>query len=279
MSTTAFTSSLDDLINLGGPALPEIDTADPRFPFLLLVDISGSTGSSGASQGGTPDIDKINEAMGQLVQKLKYPPSKGPLAQVQDQIDLAVVAYSDNPLLVVDWTPASQLPDQLPLFTAGGGTAMGKALNTALDKILARQRRYKEQGLPKCGLPHIFHMTDGEPTDISVGDALWTTIEQKLAKAASDPKKKSLVVRHFVAPNGYAVTAKTPKDSSGQPINGASLIAKWFGQDAVVPLSDGADNFQNLVEVVVRTITVLSQTGTDAEAALKDLNDGVRHAA
>lgn len=276
MTTTSFTTSLDDLINLGGPVIPEIETADPRFPFLLLVDISGSTG---LAKNGTPDIDKINEAMGQLVQKLKYPPAQGPLAQVHDQIDLAVVAYSCDPVVVLDWTAASQLPDQLPMFSAGGGTAMGKALSTSLDMILGRQKRYKAQGLPKCGLPHIFHMTDGEPTDIAVGDALWTTIEQKLAKAASDPKKKSLVVRHFVAPNGYAVTPSTPRDASGQPINGASLIAKWFGANAVVPLSDGADNFQNLVEVVVRTITILSETGANTEAALAGLSDGVRHAA
>lgn len=181
MTSTSFTTSLDDLINLGGPVIPEIETADPRFPFTLLVDISGSTGSG--KNGSAPDIDKINEAMGQLVQKLKYPPAQGPLAQVQDQIDLAVVAYSCDPVVVLDWTPASQLPDQLPLFSAGGGTAMGKALSTALDMVLARQKRYKAQGLPKCGLPHIFHITDGEPTDITVGNALWTSIEQKLAKA------------------------------------------------------------------------------------------------
>lgn len=54
MTSTSFTTSLDDLINLGGPVIPEIETADPRFPFMLLVDISGSTGTG--KNGAAPDI-------------------------------------------------------------------------------------------------------------------------------------------------------------------------------------------------------------------------------
>lgn len=270
------TTSLDDLANLGGAPIPEIDTADPRFPFVITIDISGSTGMP---VNGVKDIDKINEAMGQLVQKLKYPPRSGPLAQVHDQVDILMLAYSTDPVVVLDWTKASELPDQLPLFAAGGGTAMAKALNLSLDKVIARQRRYKEQGLPKCGLPHIFNVTDGEPTDVKPGDALWCEIERKLAKAASDPAKKSLIVRHFVAPNGYVVMPGTPRDAAGVPLTGAEQIGRWFGTPSVVPLDQGTDNFQNLVEVVVKTITVLSQPAADTEAALAKLKGGFADAA
>lgn len=266
--TTTYTTALDSLVNLGGPTIPEVQTADPRFPFLMLIDISGSTASR---RLGMPDIDRINEAMLQLVQKLKYPQSSGPLAQVQDQIDIAVVAYSNEPIVVQDWIPAALLPDQLPLFTAGGGTSMGKALNTALDMVLARQRRYKAQGLPKCGLPHIFHLTDGEPTDIKIGDALWQDIERKIVHAANDPKKKSLVVHNFITPNGFAT-------GSGAG-SGAALIMQWFGAKSVVPLADGTDKFQNLVEVIVKTITVLSESSANAEVALETLFKDVRDAA
>ena len=71
MTYPSFTTSLDLLANLGGAPIPEIDTAEPRFPFVLLVDTSGSTGMV---HNGLKDIDKINEAMAQLVVKLKHPP-------------------------------------------------------------------------------------------------------------------------------------------------------------------------------------------------------------
>jgi uncharacterized protein YegL len=262
MTLGSFTTSLDALMStLGGAEIPELETADPRHLFAFLVDTSGSTSRI---QNGLRDIDKINEAMAQLVQQLKYPPPSSPLAQVHDQIDILLIAYASDPQVVIDWTPASALPDQLPVFTAGGGTAMGGALNMGLDKVLARQLRYKEQGLPRCGLPHIFNITDGDPTDVKVGDRLWTEIEQKLAKAASDPAKKSLLVRHFLSPNGYVASAPGT-------VTGAEQIAKWFGASAIVPLDDGANDFQNLVELVVKTITVLSQPGADPEAVIGKL--------
>lgn len=266
MTQSLFTS-LDDLANaLGGPPIPEIDTADPRFPYVILVDISGSTGRE---VNGARDIDKINEAMGHLLQKLKYPPRSGPLAQVHDQIDILIISYATDLTMVLDWTKASELPDQLPLFVASGGTSMGAALLLGLEKVLARQQRYKEQGLPKCGIPHFFNITDGEPTDVKVGDALWLEIEKRLAKAANDPAKRRYVVHNFVAPNGFVVEPGTPKDVDGTPLTGAAQLAKWFGPAGVVGLGEGADNFQNMVEVVVKTITILSQTGAKPEDVAK----------
>lgn len=278
MTTSTFSTSLDELANgLGGPPIPEIDTADPRFPYVILVDISGSTG---LEVNGLKDIDKINEAIGQLVQKLKYPPRSGPLAQVHDQIDILLIAYASDPVVVIDWARASELPDQLPLFAAGGGTAMGKALLMSVDKVLARQQRYKEQGLPRCGIPHFFNITDGEPTDVKPGDALWAEIERKLIKAASDPAKKRYVVHNFIAPNGYVPTPSTPKDASGTSITGAVQIAQWFGPKSVISLGEGADNFQNMVEVVVKTITILSQTAANPEDVIaKRTNGGLGNAA
>ncbi len=266
MSTSPFTFALDALANLGGPAIPDVDTADPRFPFTFLVDTSFSTGMI---ENGVADIDKINDALGHLIRKLKYPQPGSPLAQVHDQIDLMLIAYASAPTVVVDWCKAPDLPDQLPIFQASGGTAMGAALDMALDKTLARQRRYKEQGLPRCGLPHIFNLTDGSPTDVQIGDLLWTTIEQKLAKAASDPAKKSLVCRHLIAPNGYSGAGA-----------GANKISQWFGANAIVPLDQGSDNFSNMIELVVKSITTLSQPGADPETALKVLaSKGVSRAA
>ena len=117
--------------------------------------------------------------------------------------------------------------------------------------MIARQRRYKQQNLPKCGLPYIFHMTDGGANDVQIGGELWLAIQQRLRKLSADPERQQAAIFHFVAPNGYQPTPGAPTDASGQPMTGATVLADWFGRQQVMPLADAADNFANLAQFIV----------------------------
>lgn len=252
-------TDLDALANdFGGPAIPEEDTADPRYPFLVLIDVSYSTSFAPAG-GGVPDIVKIQAALNTVYSRLRSPAKGDPLALTQHQVDVAVVAYSSSSTLLQKWTAAPDLPAAAPTLSAGGGTFTGKALISALDVVLARQKRYKEQGLPRCGIPHIFHLTDGEANDVKIDDGEWKVIQQRMASFAPTPDAQRLVLHHFVAPNGYKTNSMSPTDSYGNPISGAQLLGRWFGNQTVTPLAEGTDNFQQLAKLIVRTITAVSQ--------------------
>ncbi len=80
----------------------------------------------------------------------------------QKRVDVSIIAFDDEPRIEMDWTPVSQMqPIQL---TTGGMTAMGAAINLAIDKVKERNRFYAELGTP-CFKPWIFMITDGCPTD------------------------------------------------------------------------------------------------------------------
>ena len=250
-------ADLDALANdFGGPAIPEQDTADPRYPFLFLIDVSGST--SVAGPGDTPDIVKIKAALDSIYAQLRAPAQSDPLALTNHQVDVAIVAYSTHAKLLQKWTAAPDLPASAPSLAAGGGTCTGKAIIAGLDVVLARQKLYKAQNLPRCGVPHIFHLTDGEANDVQIDDNEWQLIKQRIASFMPAPDAQRLVLQHFVAPNGYKTTGYGMRDAYGNPLTGAALLERWFGAETVSPLGEGADNFQRFAKMIVRTITAVS---------------------
>ncbi|MEZ5776636.1 MAG: hypothetical protein R3D33_18570 [Hyphomicrobiaceae bacterium] len=252
------TTELDDLANaFGGDPIAEHDAAEPRFPFVLVIDTSASTSTPGPD--GVPDIDNINSAVATIYQKLRSPQPGDPLELTHHQVDLALIAYSFEPRLVQAWTAAPDLPISPPLLTPEGGTATGAALLSALDICLARQVRYKKDGLPRCGLPHIFHLTDGGANDVKIGSRAWHLIEARLKELAPKAQDRRGMLWHFVAPGGFAPTGSGAVDAQGRPISGAALLSQWFGQDSIVPLEQGADGFETMADLIVKTITAVSQ--------------------
>ena len=80
----------------------------------------------------------------------------------QKRVDIAIIEFNDHPSVVQDFVPLPQLkPVRLE---AGGCTAMGEAINMAIDKVKERNRLYNSMGTP-CYKPWIFMITDGLPTD------------------------------------------------------------------------------------------------------------------
>jgi len=131
------------------PKLEEIEFAEnpePRCPCILLLDTSGS-------MSGNP----IN-ALSQGLQTFKNALTEDGLAS--RRVEIAIVTFDSKVNVVQDFVTADQFePTSL---NAGGATAMGTGIITALDMVQKRKTQYRENGISYYR-PWIFMITDGEP--------------------------------------------------------------------------------------------------------------------
>ena len=102
---------------------------EPHMACVLLLDTSGS-------MSGTP-IASLNKA----INDFKEQTSLDELAQ--KRVDIAIIEFNDTVRVVQDFTPLPQL--QPVTLSATGCTAMGEAINVAIDKVKERNRFYKEK--------------------------------------------------------------------------------------------------------------------------------------
>lgn len=121
---------------------------EPHLACVLLLDTSGS-------MSGAP-IESLNKGINNFIQQTAMD------EMAQKRVDVAIVAFDDEPRVEMDFTPISQMePVRL---TTGGLTAMGAAINKAIDMVKERNRFYASLGT-QCFKPWIFMITDGAPTD------------------------------------------------------------------------------------------------------------------
>ncbi len=131
------------------PETPRISSAnEPHLACVLLLDTSGS-------MTGEP-IESLNAGLRNFIEKTKLD------EMAQKRVDVAIIAFDDEPRLVADFCPISKL--EPVTLTADGCTAMGAAINMAIDKVKERNRLYASLGTP-CHKPWIFMISDGAPTD------------------------------------------------------------------------------------------------------------------
>jgi Uncharacterized protein encoded in toxicity protection region of plasmid R478, contains von Willebrand factor (vWF) domain len=104
---------------------------------------------------GTP-MKNLNKAINDFRGKLSLD------EMAKKRVDVAVIQFNDSPELVQNFTPILMMKPVT--LEAGGQTAMGAAINFAIDKVKERNRFYASMGIP-CFKPWIFMITDGAPTD------------------------------------------------------------------------------------------------------------------
>lgn len=121
---------------------------EPHLACVLLLDTSGS-------MSGEP-IESLNRGIRQFIEQTSMD------EMAQKRVDVAVIAFDDEPRVEMDFTPVSQM--EPVTLTAGGCTAMGAAIQMAIDKVKERSRFYASLGT-QCFKPWIFMITDGAPTD------------------------------------------------------------------------------------------------------------------
>ncbi len=257
MTTDLFESIIGNAALGASNLIPEKTSHLKRFPFIFLVDTSGSTGSL-----PDPDIDHINTAIGTLLENLRNPPPNSDLAHRKPTIDLCIISYNDSPTTVLPWTSADALPPSLPPLAPWGCTATSKALVHALREIRARQTVYGGAGTPS-GMPHIFHLTDGYPTDIQIGDPMWNELHERLTKLDGSQNEKSYArLINFISPRGLSV-------APGAPMAGLDIISQLAGANSVFPLGSGTGRFETLIKMVTVIIRVVS-SGHSSKRAMDD---------
>lgn len=222
-----------------------------RYPFVFLIDVSGSTGA-----GADPDINHINAAINQLVMNVKHPPQSSKLRHQNKQVDVCILSYNNSVTVVQDWTLADQLPANLPVMTASGGTAMGHALKQAIRKIRERHSYYRQDAL-SSGRCHIVHITDGDATDMQPGDPVWNDITAEIHKldGTDDAENQKAAMIHFCSPRGMTST-------------GLNLLQQLSGQKSVYSLGAEVQNFDGMVDMVTGVIELVS-SATQSEAAIQ----------
>lgn len=77
-------------------------------------------------------------------------------------IDVAVVTFDSDVKVIQDFAPVEEM--ELPELKEYGNTAMGKALETAMDMVTMQKNKYNYAGTPYFR-PWIFCVTDGGPND------------------------------------------------------------------------------------------------------------------
>lgn len=139
---------VDDFVSTGFELVEFADNPEPRCAFVLLVDVSGS-------MQGEP-IAALNQGMQLFANDLRDD------SLASKRVEIAVVSFGDKVNVVAEFGSAKSFYPQ-PL-KANGSTPMGAAINTAIDLVAARQKQYRDAGIPNYR-PMIFCITDGVPTD------------------------------------------------------------------------------------------------------------------
>ena len=111
--------------------------------------------------------------------------------QSRNTVDVAIVEFNDEVRVVQDFVPISNI-EQTNL-RADGYTAMGTAINTAIDLVKKRNRLYDSLGTPFFK-PWIFMITDGRPEGEPSSE-----IERARQRIAEEENKKPVGKLKFFA--------------------------------------------------------------------------------
>lgn len=226
-----------------------------RYPVLLLIDVSGSTAHDPihGDNGPNADIHRINGAIQKIIALLRTPPSGTPIYNNRDNIDLAILTYSHAVTVNLPWTPAAQLPAMIAPFGPQTVTATGKALLFAVDYGLQHYRAVRQQNV-NCGLPNIFHITDGCPTDMHPGSPMWGNVQKRLAQLSPSDKLENryMAIKNIVAANGCDPNSAsgTMELPNGDTITGLQLMTQLAKGSKTFQLDNTQDAFDELVELV-----------------------------
>lgn len=241
--------------SLAGPGhVPPALASRKRYPFVFLIDISGSTGSE-----PDPDIHHINRSLNLLIETLRNPTPSSDLQKEVDCLDICIIAYSQKPRVIMPWSIARNLPPALPTLSPESSTSTGAGLESALEQISDRLRFYRDPNNNfASGMPHIIHLTDGAMTDMMPGDPKWIDVKQRLdnISGVANAEKHTVTLIHFLSPKGCD---RERIDVNGRQMTGQQLLAELSGAATVFEMGREISSFENLIKLVTVAITNITK--------------------
>ncbi len=160
------------------PYVEFAENANERTPCVLVLDCSGSMRDE--------PIKQLNSGLKALEKELKED------IDASSRVQLLIIKASgeDEVSVETDWVDAMNFT--APTMEAGGLTPLGKAMETALQKIEEQKCLYDSCGITSKR-PWIFLISDGEPTDYGWEDA---------AEICRYAQKNKKVVIHAIGTQG-----------------------------------------------------------------------------
>jgi uncharacterized protein YegL len=140
MNETGLTIREQDLIN----------NPTPRVPVCVVLDCSGS-------MSGDP-IEELRVGVEKFIKEL------ADNEYAKDSAEICVVIFGGHVECLLNFDHVERQSQNIPLFSASGGTPMDQAVNMALDKLQERKQEYKNNGV-EYYQPWMVLMTDGQPTE------------------------------------------------------------------------------------------------------------------
>lgn len=255
--------------------IPKSAAKKTRVPLLLLIDVSGSTSIDfvNGRNGPNADIHHINKFIGRWLDVLRNPPPESTLADNHQNIDLAIITYSNDVKIALEWTPIMSLPADIPKFVADEETQTGKALLYAMSYAMKQFVAVRNRNV-KCGMPNLFHITDGAPTDMEPGTPLWDQVIEHIARLSPNPEKHTFNIKHFVTANGCDPDFSKKLGLPDRP-SGLEMMNKLANGDHTYELKDSEKAFHDLI----KTFTVLIEHASDLANGVKPANQNNANAA
>ena len=142
------------------------EIANPQHPHCAVVFLLDTLSSMGGSK-----INQLNEGL----KFFKENVLKDDLAR--KKLDLAVVTFGSGANIVHNFSSIEEF--EIPVLVADGLTPMGNAILKAINLVEQRKQDYKDNGIDYYR-PWIFMITNGGPTDMSLGDSMWNEVIKKV---------------------------------------------------------------------------------------------------
>jgi len=144
-----------------------------RTPTVLLLDTSSSMANASPTPDGerVPRIEQLNDGLRLFKEEVSG------VTHAQERVDIAVVSFSSAATVEQEFTAITNW--EPPTLAARGGTAMGAAIQRAVELVEERKEQYRADGVP-YNRPLIWLLTDGEPTDMTEGGPTWERVQELL---------------------------------------------------------------------------------------------------